>query len=234
LKLTNQDTGTAVDLSQLSLDTISETDEVIEIGAMATLHSLGTNLIIQNFCGGILSHAAMKIMGIPVRNIATIGGSVMGKFGFSDLITPLLAMEAKLVFADHEEMTLAAFLDSKENLRDLLVKIIIPKISGEGYFHKVAKTSMDFAMVNVAIVLSENRFRIVIGGRPGIAAFAKKAAQFLSSQSRLTSEILKTAASLAVEELNFSSNQRASGEYRKHLAQVYVERGLKAVVFHEN
>lgn len=234
LKLTNQDIGTAIDLSALALETISETDEFVQIGAMTRLYALGTSPIVKNLCDGILSQAAMKIMGIPVRNIATIGGSVMGKFGFSDVITPLLALNAKLVFADCGEMTLEAFLDSKENLRDLLVNIFIPKNAGKGYFHKVAKTSLDFAVINVAIVQSKNQSRIVVGGRPGMAALANKASQFLSSQTQMTSEILESAAKMAAEELSFSSNQRASSEYRKHLAKVYIERGLKAVISHES
>jgi CO/xanthine dehydrogenase FAD-binding subunit len=234
LKLTDPDIPCAIDLSLLSLNLISETKTSVEIGAMATLHAIGTNAALQKLYGGILSEAAMKIMGIPIQNIATAGGTVMGKFGFSDLITPLLAMDARLVFFKHPEMPLAEFLELKENLRDILIKIVIPKKEAAGYFHKVAKTSLDFAVLNVAVAKIGKDYRIAVGARPGIAALALNAAKHLSYQEMVTGEAIEETAKMAAKELVFGTNQRASAEYREALAKVYVERGLKAVTPHES
>ena len=37
---------------------------------------------------------AVKDVGVQFRNLATIGGSIWGRFGFSDILTVFLAMDA--------------------------------------------------------------------------------------------------------------------------------------------
>lgn len=234
MKLMDPAIHTAIDLSALGLDYIRESEEYVEIGAMTSLRSLEKSVSIQCVASGIVSSAAKRIMGISVKNIATIGGTIMGKYSFSDLLTPLLALEAKLVFQQAKEVPLSDFLKQKTTPKDLLLKVVIRKQSGIGSFKKVSRTALDFSVVNLAIVKNNNRFRIVVGARPGIAEYASKAEEYLSGKKKVSDEEIVHAAELAASELTFSTNQRGSAEYRQHLTKVYVERGLKAVIAHES
>ncbi len=53
---------------------------------------------IQNACTAPRSRGQMKealrhIVGVQFRNTATVGGSIAGRFGFSDVLTILLSMD---------------------------------------------------------------------------------------------------------------------------------------------
>ena len=44
-----------------------------------------------------MAESVRHIVGVQFRNLATVGGSVFGRFGFSDVLTLLLALEARVV-----------------------------------------------------------------------------------------------------------------------------------------
>lgn len=233
LHLTGAEVPLAVDLSGLGLEGIRNTPEAWEIGAMTPLSEIEGSAELRSFCGGILPAAVSAVMGPGVRNLATIGGSVMGRFAFSDLLGPLLVTEARLRFHSHPEMSLEEFLSRKEPLRDLLLAVVIPKESSRGHFHKVVRTALDFALLNVSVARSGRGWRIAVGARPGIAVRCYGAESLLSGP-RPSLELLREAASLAASECGCAANRRASAEYRRQLAETYVRRGLSEVISHED
>ena len=100
LKLQDKTVDTAVDLAGLGLDAIEETPEGWRIGAMVTLRRLETHTGLAAFTGGAMAESVKHIVGVQFRNLATIGGSVFGRFGFSDPLTLLLALDARVELAD--------------------------------------------------------------------------------------------------------------------------------------
>jgi CO/xanthine dehydrogenase FAD-binding subunit len=233
MKLSTKKVNDLISLDRLRLDYIKEENAFFEIGAMTSLRAIETNQQIKSYYSGILNQAVSKIMGVSVRNLATIGGSVMGKFAFSDLLGVLLVLDARLHFYKLGEISIQEFLAMKRPPRDLLVKIRIPKVSGKGYFKKVSKTHLDFSVINLAIFKGEN-IKIAVGSRPLAAEIASKASNFLSSQSSITDEIIENACDLVIEELKLSSNLRGSKEYRDLLVRTYLKRGLGQVMNDEN
>ena len=232
LKQNNKQVNKAIDITMIGLNEITATDTTIEIGAMASLRQIETSDLVKQQCNGILSEAINHIMGVGIRNIATLGGSVMGKYAFSDLFTPLLVMDASLIFYKKGKMSITEFLNTKRMEKDILLKILIPKGNSKGYFHKVQKTRLDFAVINVAI--SKNKvFDIAIGARPSIAARPTKAIEFINSKRYITEAIIKETTEIAIEELKFSTNSKSSSEYRTLVAATYLKRGLKEVMSNE-
>jgi CO/xanthine dehydrogenase FAD-binding subunit len=229
MKLATKEVDVAIGLESLGLEGITETEDAFEIGSMTTLRDLERHTELVTLHNGILSKCVHQIMGVSLRNLATLGGSIMGKFAFSDLLAPLLVVNTTLVFYKQGEVSLEEYLDQKVKSKDILVKIVIKKENGKGYFHKVSSTSLDFALMNVAIGVLGNQVKLAVGARPSIACLAKKAGEFLSKQEVVTAHAIEEATQIACEELKFGSNNRASAEYRKALAQVYIERGLKEV-----
>lgn len=98
LRLGSKCINTAIDLCDLDLNYIKETDEGIEIGAMTTFRDLEKSQILKEYFGNLLADALKGIVGVQFRNYVTVGASVYSKYGFSDLITALLALDCTLVF----------------------------------------------------------------------------------------------------------------------------------------
>ncbi len=233
LKLTKKDVETAVDITKIGLNEIIATKDFIEIGAMTSLRQIEESDIIKNQSNGILSEAISQIMGVGIRNIATIGGSVMGKYAFSDILTPLLTMDASLIFYKQGEMSLADFLNTKRISKDILTKIVIPKNEKKGFFYKVQKTRLDFAVINVAVTKGE-LIDIAIGARPSVSMRPVQALEFINNQKSITDEVINKTAELAVKETKFGTNSRSSKEYREMVTEVYIKRGLKEVISNES
>jgi len=233
LRQSNKLVNKAIDITMIGLNEITATDNTIEIGAMASLRQIETSDLVKKQCNGILCEAINHIMGVGIRNIATLGGSVMGKYAFSDLFTPLLVMDASLIFYKKGEMTVTDFLNTKKMEKDILIKIVLPKTNKIGYFHKVQKTRLDFAVVNVAVAKSDI-FDIAVGARPSITSRPEKAIEFINNQKEITEEVILETSKIAIAELKFSTNSKSSSEYRMLVAETYIKRGLREVLSNEN
>ena len=96
LKMENINVGTAIDLSGLGLDTIEETDDGFSIGAMVTLRQLELNPGLAAYTDGAVRESVRHIVGVQLRNLATVGGSIYSRFGFSDVLTMFLALNASV------------------------------------------------------------------------------------------------------------------------------------------
>jgi len=229
LRLSNRTVEEAIDLSVLPLSYVKDRGDVVEIGSMTTLHEIETDDTIKSLYGGILSQAVSQIMGIGLRNVVTIGGNVVARHGFSDVITPLLTMRAKLHFYKRGTISLEAFLDIRGKTTDVLEKIIIPKRKAAGYFKKVTKTALDFAIINVSVTCDEEGFSVAVGSRPSVGQLAYEAMGLLNQAKDVDEKHIDLAAFKAADLLKFSDNHRGSQAYREELTAVYVKRGLLAV-----
>ena len=67
--------GTAIDLSGLGLDTIEETETEFRIGAMASLRALELHEGLAAYTNGAMRESVRHIVGVQLRNLATVGGS---------------------------------------------------------------------------------------------------------------------------------------------------------------
>ena len=83
LKMGNRNIMTAIDLSGLGLDTITETEEAFVIGCMTPLHALETHKELNAYTNSAIRESVRHIVGVQFRNCATVGGSIFGRFGFS-------------------------------------------------------------------------------------------------------------------------------------------------------
>lgn len=82
LKMENINVGTAIDLSGLGLDTIEETDEGFSIGAMVTLRQLELHPGLAAYADGAVRESVRHIVGVQLRNLATVGGSITAALAF--------------------------------------------------------------------------------------------------------------------------------------------------------
>lgn len=224
LKKGNADVDTLIDLSLLGLDKIEDKGEYVSIGAMVTQRELEKSELVREIAGGIINDATSQIMGPAFREIATVGGSVYGKYGFSDLVTALLALKTTLVFYPGGEMSLEDYVTKPGFADGILTHVIVKKCGAKAYFKKVAITALDYPILNIAVRKCKH-YRVVVGSRPGVAQIATKATEYLENGGT----DFEKAAELAVSELKFGDSIATKSDYRKQLAKVYVHRGLEEV-----
>ncbi|AHF08135.1 FAD binding domain-containing protein [Desulfitobacterium metallireducens] len=241
LKMGSKRIGTAIDLSSPNLDLkgIREHEESFEIGAMTTFREVETYPAFQKYFQGILPQAVRSIIGVQFRNGVTVGASVFSKYGFSDLITALLALDAEVELYHGGRMRLQTFLE-QPYAKDILTKVWIPKNARKSSYQSLRNSVSDYAILNVAVSEFEGQWRIVVGARPQCARVADKASQKLSelastneallSSDEKSMETIETIAKLAAEELSFGTNLRGSAEYRQALCPVLVKRAIMEVL----
>ncbi|WP_298704877.1 FAD binding domain-containing protein [uncultured Veillonella sp.] len=212
-----------IDLSGLPLRYIKETEQNFHIGAMTTQGDVEQYEPFKTFGKGILPKSVNSILGVQFRNMATMGGSVAARFGFSDIIPSLLALDAKVLLHSHGEMTLQDYLTFKD--RDILVEIIVPKKDQPVAALAFRKSVSDFPHLTGAISHNETGYHIYIGGRPSKPVEAVRAGQILTEQG-----IEGLPACLeALQDVAFQTNSHASASYRAAMAKVMVKRLVQEV-----
>jgi len=224
LRLGTQKIGTAIDLSKLNLNYIKELDEYIEIGALASFRDVETNPVLNDYFNGVLPKSVSYVMGVQFRNIATVGATVYSKYGFSDLITPLLALDTEVELFKGGRMPLDIFLEQSPT-KDILTGIRIKKDQRKAVYQNIRNSATDFPILNVAVSNLHHQWRIVAGARPQRAKIASIASEKLS-QGNLNLETIDQAASMAAEELSFGTNNKGTAEYRKAKSKVLVKRAV--------
>jgi CO/xanthine dehydrogenase FAD-binding subunit len=192
-----------IDLEPLNLDYIKPIKDGYIIGAMTPLRSFEEGQV-----PNALKTAVKQISGVGVRNMATVGGSICGKYPFSDINSALLALDAYLVFYKRGKMSMRDFYKKGLDEKDILVEVYIkkPKDSVTKYYKKVYT---DFSLVNVAYADGD----FVIGARPGKALVVENI-------SEVTPDNI-------LDGINFKDDYRASGDYRKALAKALIEDIIK-------
>ena len=228
LRLGARKIETAIDLSRLGLDQIHRVGDTVEIGAMTSLRTIETHPLTGSLAQGVLRSALAHIVGVQLRNCVTIGGTVAGRYPFSDPITALLALDGVVQLYHQGRIELSTYLQSPGD-KDIVEKIILPLDERVAAFASIRKAATDFAVLNTAVARCDDGFRIVVGSRPGRAMRALAAEAALNHQG-LDRHTATEAAQLATEELAFGDNARASGDYRRSVCPVLIRRSLEEVL----
>ena len=223
MKMSNAQIQTAIDLSGLGLDQIEESEDAFTIGCMVTLRELELHPGLQELSGGIIRESVKDIVGVQFRNLATIGGSIFGRFGFSDVMTCFLALDTYVELYRGGVVPLREFVQMKRD-NDILVKVIVKKQKGRYAYltHRNAKT--DFPVLAVALSMTAKEAYVVVGARPGIAMCSEIPADWKEKleQGICTAEEIEELASALARQIPTGSNMRGSAEYRSHLAKVLI------------
>ena len=118
--------NTAIDMSGLGLDKIEETDEEFKIGCMTSLRQLENHKGFNEYTNGCAKEALRHIVGVQFRNLATVGGSIYGRYGFSDVLTLLIGLDSYVELYKGGIVSLKEYA-AKSYDRDIIVSIIVKK-----------------------------------------------------------------------------------------------------------
>ena len=223
MKMGKGTVSTAIDLCDLGLNTIEETEVGFSIGAMVTLRQLEQHPGLNAYTQGAVAQAVKDIIGVQFRNMATLGGSLWGRFGFSDVLTVFLAMDSFVELYKGGIVPLEEF-SSRKHDNDILVRLIVKKKPGMFRYTAFRNQSTDFPVIACALSQLDGEYRAVIGARPG------RAMVFRDTQGLLADGITQDSAAAFAAYLGAAaptgSNLRGSAEYRTHLVKVLCKRSL--------
>ena len=239
LKMKNKTLGTAIDLCDLGLDQIDEDENEFRIGAYATLRQIETHEALNAYTHGAIAESVRHIVGVQFRNVATVGGSIWGRFGFSDVMTIFRVLGAKVLLHKAGIMDLDEFAALPRTTRDVLVSVIVPKNAKGVVYLSQRNQSTDFPVLTCAVANRSGRYVAVIGASPymaepvwdedgildGIADAKTDGNAALTDNSETNAKIDKFAEYVA-EHIRFGSNIRAGAEYREIICRVLTRRAV--------
>ena len=220
LKMGNGNRNTVIDLSGLGLGQIEETEEEFRIGCMCSLRDLELHERLNQYFGGVFRECTRWIVGTQFRNGATVGGSIFGRFGFSDILTCMMVLDTYVELYKGGTVSLEEFAKMKYE-RDILVRIIIKKDGRKAAYVSQRRSKTDFPLIAVAAAKKDEMWYLSVGARPSKAVLVVRPVQIGCELSEQAKE--------AVSQFSFGSNLRGSADYRKSLAEIYVRRLMEAL-----
>ena len=240
LKMKNKTLGTAIDLCDLGLDQIDEDENEFRIGAYATLRQIETHEALNAYTHGAIAESVRHIVGVQFRNVATVGGSIWGRFGFSDVMTIFRALGAKVQLHKAGIMDLDEFASLPRTTRDVLVSVIVPKNAKGIVYLSQRNQSTDFPVLTCAVANRSGRYVAVIGASPYMAepvwdedgilngiTCAETAGNKALTENSENNEKIEKFAGYVADHIRFGSNIRADAEYREMICKVLTRRAVK-------
>lgn len=221
---------------------IREEDGALIIGAATTHYEVESSDLVRSRAPALAEAAA--VVGDPqVRNMGTIGGSLVHADPGADTPAPILALEAELsLVGPNGERTVPA-ADFFQGLMmtavgpdELLTSIRIPARDGAGqaYVEKEYLPS-GFALVGVAAVVARDGSGTVRHARLGLTGLASAPRRLNGVEEAIQGTAgdeaaIEAASARAGERLTLQTDRQGGAEYKAQLARVYTRRALRAAL----
>jgi len=227
-----------VDIGRLGLDSLAEGDGRLAIGALARHHDLERSELLKARYP-VMAAAAPLISDPIVRNLGTIGGSLCHADPAGDWGSVMLALQGSVVLRSQRgerELPISEFLEDTFTTAlepdEILTQVRVPQPAGSsgGTYLKMERKVGDFATVAAAVHLSLSDGTIERAGI-GLTAVGTKNLQPTAAEAGLagaepTEAAFAEAGRLAAEASSPVTDVRGSAEYKRHIVDVYVRRGL--------
>lgn len=232
LKMSDRRVSVAIDLCELGLDGIYETEEEYQIGCMTSLHELEKNESLNSYTQGALRESLRHIVGVQFRNCATVGGSIYGRYGFSDVLTVFMGMNTEIELYHAGRIPLEEFAKGGFQ-KDILVRVIVKKCPLKMVYLSQRNTKTDFPVLTCCASLIDKTPRTVIGARPYRAAIMEDTQgimkSFICMNERERLEAAESFSEYVSEHVHTDSNLRGSAQYRSHLAGILTGRAWRQI-----
>ncbi len=225
---------TLLDIKNLpELAALQEDEDGITIGAAITLNEIASfEPIYKNI--PILAEGCHSVGSYSIRNRATIAGNICNASPAADTAAPLYCLDARVIIAGPggtRTVNISEFFTGPgQNVLqkgELVRAIMIPKPypEGKGVYFKASRTgSVDLATVGVAVQRRGEKVLIAVGAVAPTPVRAHKVEEAVNDRGE---KDWAKAASLVHEDISPITDLRGSREFRYHLVEVLIRRGLE-------
>ena len=225
-----------VDLGGLDLAYVEERDGAVAIGAITTLTELLEHPAAAGYLDGVVPEMLQQVGSPLLRNLATVGGNLVRKQPWSDIIPLFRALGASITIHDGDERSGPIddlYIEAAHLTRTILTEVVLPPqpAGTSASFWKFTRSAVDIATLNCAALVQVEgdrciRARIFVGGTPRLAAAVPSAEAALVGTD-LSGAAIAAAARAAADEVRTGDDLRATAPYRTRLVSVGVTRCLE-------
>ncbi len=224
-----------IDLSNMPYRDILVDHKRIHIGAIATYDDVVRVLSYEN-PDHILVQSLSRAGSTPLRNRFTVGGGIAAFPVWSDLMGPLLALEADVTLVSPTEektIPLAQYTDESEHRQQTLVTAVaFDKRSWLSAYHRETRTVVDYPAFTITVLASIREetvedIRIVLVGTSRKYNRLHQLEQELNGH--LITQLGKTDVVLP-QDVTFPNRKHGSGDYLREAATVALNRKLAELV----
>lgn len=219
-------------LDRLGLNFIKKDKDYIIIGAATTLDELEKINILHDAFKKAIKSVATPIL----RNVMTVGGTIVRGYSWSDILTIFITLEGKVKVFDGEEkiFTIDEFLQYKKsiNKKFILTEILLSNFNDSYHFSYIrfTRTSSDIPLLNEGVLLKLSnkkveKVNIILGGRPGFPVHLKKVEENLINKE-LNIDLINYLKEVTINTSEVFDDMRLSMDYRKNLSGVLTKRNL--------
>ena len=235
---------TLIDITKIpGLDAIFEDDQgVIHIGPLVTHNHVVASPLIREKAFALLQ-ACWEVGSPQIRNRGTIAGNLITASPANDAISPLMALDAKVVLESKRGNRIIPLEDFYTGVRktvmeadEIMTDIFFdaPGKEYQSYFIKTAlRKAQAISVINISVLLKlkgdlVEDAQITLGSAAPTIIHATNAESFLVGKI-LKVETIEETAVLTGQAARTISDLRGSADYRNYMVSVIARRALKAI-----
>ena len=227
----------------IDIKRIAGLDEIVDEGAAFSIGSLVTfaDLIRSKPIGErlpLLAEAAATVGSTGIRNRATLVGNICSAVPSCDAGPALLAHEALVEIvgeSGYRQIPIDEWFKGPRQTAldrtEIATRVILPVPEarhGAAFVRLSRYRGEDLAQASVALVVTEDHsYRIAVGAVAATPVRAGRIEQVLEGAA-LSDDLVAEAVALLPDEISPITDMRASREYRLHMSEVMLRRGLVA------
>ena len=223
-----------IDLRHLPLFDFKANDDTIEIGAGLTYSE-----VVQRMKGvdpdSILVKSLSRAAATPLRNRITVGGSIAMAPVWSDLLGPLVALEAEVILAGVQggALPVTDYVSSRGLRAGTLVKgIRVKSDRWQSRYVRAVATHFDYASFSITVLAKLNDRRVIEDLRLVVVGNKRKFKRLSELENRLVgqkADDLDLTGMGADTGMEFSTKTIGSPEYVRHLFDVELRRAIGTI-----
>jgi carbon-monoxide dehydrogenase medium subunit len=236
LRTTPDSIDALIDLSALGWNSVRKNGSKIVIGAMATFNDVIKSKASTAASFRMLQAALTRAAAWSMRNRITVGGSLADYAPWSDLIAPLIALEAEVIYLEdgkkEKTISVAEFINKKlAKEKNLISAVSIPEKELAFALKRLARTTFEYGMFTLAVCgeYSGDSFKsvaIVLNGSKERYQRLGEAEKVLIGKP-LTDELAREAADKVSVE--FAADVNYGAVYKANMVRVYLRDALAEI-----
>ena len=228
-----------VDINDIpELDGIAVAGGEVRIGALTRYATIEGSAAISTHLP-LVAHAIRRVADRQVRNRGTLGGSVCHADPAAQMPLCALTLEARLVLAGPQgrrvvpasEFFLGAYQTAVDPL-EMLIEIVYPDCRGSlATLAQQVRRHGDFPIVSVAASARPNADGTWTQLKIGMCGLSDRPLELHDAVAalegrKLDADVVRKVSGLVGENIDPPTDVRATAEYRRHLAPIYLEKAL--------